>query len=420
AFLTGFPSGIALHNPTDYLLVAVLAVVAALIGLLFKTVLYKMEDLWDLIWKKRPEWARPAVGGLVLGLLLLALPQMYGVGYPVMFTAIAGNYALWFLLILMLGKILATSLTLGIGGSGGIFAPSLFIGVTSGMAFGLAADHLFGPAAGNPALYAAVAMGAVFTSAARAPLTSLASVVEMTGDFTLTLPVMLAVGVATAVSRGISYGTIYTTKLLRRGQDIDRAAPWRVFADLTAEQAMKPFVRPLDLNLGRRNTPKEEERPNSLPGPVRLIREPQAVFATESLADVLRQLQVYGRDGLPVLSEDGRHVDGWVTNQSILDTVTQELGRRPPRRADTPAGKDRTAAAQSDTARPATPLTGFQIAEVTIMPNSAAVGRTLGGFPWPHGHVAVSFIRDHVLGEPDPGILLTAGDRINLLVRVAP
>ena len=69
-------------------------------------------------------------------------------------------------------------MTLGIGGSGGVFAPSLFIGATSGMAFGVAAGHLFGPGAGQPALYAAVAMGAVFASAARAPLTSVASVVE--------------------------------------------------------------------------------------------------------------------------------------------------------------------------------------------------------------------------------------------------
>ena len=75
------------------------------------------------------------------------------------------------------------SLSIGIGGSGGVFAPSLFIGVTSGMAFGDIAHHLFGPGAGQPVLYAVVAMGAVFTSAARAPLTSLASVVEMTGDF---------------------------------------------------------------------------------------------------------------------------------------------------------------------------------------------------------------------------------------------
>ena len=126
-----------------------------------------------------------------------------------------------------------------------MFAPSLFIGVTSGMAFGVTADHVFGPAAGQPALYAVVAMGAVFASAARAPLTSVASVVEMTGDFTLTLPVMLAVAIATATSRALSYGTIYTTKLLRRGQDIDRAAPWRAFGDLKAADAMRPFPAPL-------------------------------------------------------------------------------------------------------------------------------------------------------------------------------
>ena len=246
-FLSGFPSGIALVHPRNYLLIAVLAVVAGLIGLLFKTVLYKTEDLWDRWWTGRPEWARPAVGGIALGLLLLALPQMYGVGYPVMYKAVAGDYVLWFLLVLAAGKILACSLTLGIGGSGGVFAPSLFVGATSGMAFGLTVNHVFGPGAGQPALYAAVAMGAVFASAARAPLTSVASVVEMTGDYALTLPVMLAVAIATATSRALSYGTIYTTKLLRRGQDVDRAAPWRAFADLKAADAMRPFPAPLPI-----------------------------------------------------------------------------------------------------------------------------------------------------------------------------
>jgi CIC family chloride channel protein len=77
-FLQGFPAGIALAHPADYLLVAALAVVAGLIGLLFKAVVYKMEDLWDAAWKNRPEWARPAIGGIALGLLLLALPQLYG------------------------------------------------------------------------------------------------------------------------------------------------------------------------------------------------------------------------------------------------------------------------------------------------------------------------------------------------------
>ena len=240
-FLSGLPSGIALHHLSSYLLIAGLAVVAALIGLAFAKILYATEDLCDRIWRNRPEWARPAAGGILLGLLLLALPQMYGVGYPVLYKAVGGSYALWFLIILAAGKIIACSLTIGIGGSGGVFAPSLFIGATSGMAFGEIARHLIGPAAGQPALYAVVAMGAVFASAARAPLTSVASVVEMTGDFTLTLPVMLAVAIATATSRGLSYGTIYTTKLLRRGTDIDRVPSADPFEDLTAADAMRAF-----------------------------------------------------------------------------------------------------------------------------------------------------------------------------------
>ncbi|GAB3396254.1 chloride channel protein [Humibacter soli] len=419
-FLTGFPAGIVLHDPRNYLLIAGLAVIAALIGLLFKTVLYGLEDLADRLWKGRPEWLRPAVGGLVLGLVLLALPQMYGVGYPVMFKTVAGDYALWFLLILAAGKILATSISLAIGGSGGIFAPSLFIGVTSGMAFGVIVDHLFGPSAGNPALYAVVAMGAVFASAARAPLTSFASVVEMTGDFTLTLPVMLAVAIATAVSRGLSYGTIYTTKLLRRGQDIDRAAPWRAFADLTAAQVMRPLRTPIELaNVRHNTTPSHTDAaPNAddadLPGTVTHGRDPQAVFATESITDVLRQLDEYGRDGLPVLSDDGRHIQGWITNHSAIQTVTRELGKHV---TVIPVDEYTGGAGHHSPAGAATPLTGYQLLEVTIPPTSPVLGKKLGTITWPPGHLPVSYARGPRLRQPDPEITIAIGDRINLLTR---
>ena len=272
-FLSGLPPGIALHHLSNYLLIAALAVVAALLGLAFAKILYATEDLCDKVWGNRPEWARPAVGGVALGLLLLALPQMYGVGYPVMYKAVGGSYALWFLIVLAAGKIIACSLTIGIGGSGGVFAPSLFIGATSGMAFGEIASHLLGPAAGQPALYAVVAMGAVFASAARAPLTSVASVVEMTGDYTLTLPVMLAVAIATAISRALSYGTIYTTKLLRRGTDIDHPPSADPFEDLTAADAMRPFAAPLTIAAGHparragRPGPGAAARPGHPPAP---------------------------------------------------------------------------------------------------------------------------------------------------------
>jgi chloride channel protein, CIC family len=356
-FLSGFPAGITLPHPADYLLIALLAVIAALFGLAFKAVLYKTEDVCDRLWKGRPEWARPAVGGVLLGLLLLAIPQLYGVGYPVMDKATAGGYLLWFLILLAVAKIAATSLTIGIGGSGGVFAPSLFIGVTSGMAFGDIVHHLFGPAAGQPALYAVVAMGAVFTSAARAPLTSLASVVEMTGDFTLTLPVMLAVAIASAVSRALSYGTIYTTKLLRRGTDIDRATPWRALQDLKVADAMQAFRPPFVLAgaQGRDGHRPEQAVPGqagqrasangtrpaaganrqpagtstaslaALPGPVTGELDPQAIFGTESLAQALRQLEIYGRDGLPVLSDDARQITGWVTNATVIGAVARHI-----------------------------------------------------------------------------------------------
>jgi chloride channel protein, CIC family len=405
-FLRGFPPGIRLVHPADYVLVAVLAVVAGLIGLLFKAVVYKTEDLWDLAWKNRPEWARPAVGGVALGLVLLALPQMYGVGYPVMYKAVAGNYALWFLIVLVAGKIVACSTTLGIGGSGGVFAPSLFIGATSGMAFGEIADHAFGAAAGPPALYAVVAMGAVFASAARAPLTSVASVVEMTGDFVLTLPVMLAVAIATAVSRGLSYGTIYTTKLLRRGQDVDRSAPWRAFADLKAGDAMRPLPAPAPNGAA---APAARPRAAPLPGPVTDQREPQAVFATESLAQTLRQLDAYGRDGLPVLSGDGRHVRGWITNASVLRAVANEIGLSPPAPGPGPAASP---------PKPPTPLPGYQVLEIAINDDSPASGRNLANLSWPDGSIPVAVLRRRRLMEPEPGLRLAPGDRISLLAPV--
>jgi len=411
-FLSGFPPGIELHHARNYLLIAVLAVVAALMGLGFKTVLYKTEDLCDRVWKGRPEWARPAVGGLALGLLLLAIPQMYGVGYPVMYQATAGQYALWYLIVLACAKIAACSLTIGIGGSGGVFAPSLFIGVTSGMAFGDVVHHTFGPGAGDPALYAVVAMGAVFASAAGAPLTSVASVVEMTGDFALTLPVMLAVAIASTLSRALSYGTIYTTKLLRRGTDIDRSTPWRALSDLKIADAMRSShpplpVPPADSGANRGGGARPAPDWAALAGPVTHQANPQSVFATESLAQALRQLEIHGRDGLPVLSADGHQIQGWVTAPDVLRTIARQITAGPARAArETPERPE----------NPPTPLPGYQLVEITIASDSDASGQKLSEVTWPSESTPVSVLRSRHLRPPDPQLTLAPGDRVSLLI----
>ena len=197
-FFSALPHDLVVHHEASYLLLAILGVASGILGWGFKSILYKFEDVADRMWNGRPEWARPAVGGVLLGVLLLLVPEMYGVGYPVMAKAVAGRYVVWLLVLFLLSKMVATSLTLSIGGSGGIFAPSLFIGAMAGTTFGVVAAHIFGHAVGPPAVFAVVAMGAVFGAATHAPLTAIASALEMTGNFTLAVPVMLAVGIACA------------------------------------------------------------------------------------------------------------------------------------------------------------------------------------------------------------------------------
>lgn len=229
-------------TPPEYLLFALLGLLAGGVGIGFTRVLYLVEDACDLLWRatRGPEWARPVVGGVLLGLLLLALPQMYGVGYPVLEHGVAGRYALGFLAVLVVGKVLATSLTLGIGGSGGVFAPSLFIGAMTGAAFGEVAAAVDPALRGQVAAFAVVGMGAVFAGSTRAPITAGIMLFELTGDYALVLPVVVAVVVATAVSKVLSRDTVYTLKLSRRGVDLtDSAVPARRLPSGTVRDAAR-------------------------------------------------------------------------------------------------------------------------------------------------------------------------------------
>jgi CIC family chloride channel protein len=219
AFLTLPP--FHLVSDWEYPLYALLGLAAAIVGVIFIRVLYGMEDLADRIWRG-PAWLRPAVGGVLLGLVLLALPEMYGVGYPVLEGAIAGKYVLGALLAFLCGKILATSLTMAIGGSGGVFAPSLFIGAMLGSAYGLGAHDLLPGATAGAGAYGLVGMAALFAAAGRAPMTAILIVFELTGDYKIILPLMLAVVVATGLSHLLSQDSIYTLKLRRRGIDIEQ------------------------------------------------------------------------------------------------------------------------------------------------------------------------------------------------------
>ncbi len=421
-FFSQMPHDLMITHNYTYLLVAVLGLAAGLIGVGFKTVLYKLEDVVDGLWKGRPEWARPAVGGLALGLLLLALPQMYGVGYPVMNGVVAGHVVLWLLVILMVGKIAAASVTLSIGGSGGVFAPSLFIGAAGGMAFGVIVHDLFGSVVGPPALYAILAMGGVFAGAAQAPLTAIASVAEMTGNFSILPAIMLSIGVAVAVSKRITYGSIYTTKLLRRGIDIERPTPSNVLQLLTVADAMEPLsqVDGHDELVARdhqvENGQLGPDQWASIIGPVTDIREPQALQADESLEQALRQLALFGRVGLPVLSSDREHLRGWITRRNVLRIVAERLS------STASEAEKATLAAEfavdGDKSRvhvPTSPLEDYQILEIAVSPDSPAIGRRVEDVSWPAGTIVVAVTQGFEIGPPRNEARLHSGERVILL-----
>jgi chloride channel protein, CIC family len=422
-FFAQIPHDLTVVHPGTYLLVALLGLTAGLLGYGFKTVLYKFEDVADTLWRGRPEWARPAVGGVALGLLLLALPQLYGVGYPVMNQAVAGNVVLWLLVVLIVGKIVAASLTLSIGGSGGVFAPSLFTGAMAGMAFGVIVEHLFGPVVSSPAIFGVVAMGAVFGAAAQAPLTAIASVVEMTGNFTLTLPVMLAVGIASAVSKRLSHGSIYTTKLLRRGIDIERPRPTSVLQTLTVADVMQPVAQadglellPPDAGKAPQPAPGTDKRWAQMLGSVTVTRQPQALLADETLEQALRQLTLYGRIGLPVLSPDRQHLMGWITRRDVIRTMTERL-RSSGREAEQGALAAEFASAdpRSQVHQPSTPLEGYQIVEITVRHRSPAAGSRLGEIAWPPKCIVVAMTDNGEVVAPRSDAQLRAGERVIVL-----
>jgi chloride channel protein, CIC family len=139
------------------------------------------------------------------------------------------------------------------------------------------------------------------------------------------------------------------------------------------------------------------------------------VFTAESLAQTLRQLEAYGRDGLPVLSADGQDAEGWVTSAGVLRAIAREISdsQHQAARAQTAAGREYDGA-ETPLPEPPTPLHGYQLIDLTVTPASPAVGARLGSITWPAGTAPVAILHDHA-HRPGPRRHPAPGDRISLL-----
>ncbi len=301
-----------MHSTVEIVLYLLLGLTAALVGIMFIRMLNLAENVFDR-WKF-PQLFKPAVGGLCLGLVGLAymhlpnlsfppgsaahgggaevaIPHMYGSGFPFIQAAIQGHTPLWILVALVFLKPLATSLTLGSGNSGGVFAPSLFIGAMLGGAMG----HLFGwwfPDIGlNSGAFALVGMAALFSATARAPLTAMLIVFEMSNDYFMILPLMIAGVSASYFSQWLHPESIYTLKLAKRGVR---------FAD----------GRDMDIMQGVKVSEVMRSRPVT-------------VDKEASLAELMGLFQETNLHGFPVMAE-GNRLWGIVTLQDVHRAQSEE------------------------------------------------------------------------------------------------
>lgn len=229
-----------LVHPAELIPYAVLGVICGFVAILYVKLLYLFEDKFDE-WKK-PDFYKTTMGGLMIGLLGISFPQIFGVGYEAMDQALYGKTELWLLFALIFVKILATSLTLGSGSSGGIFAPSLFIGAMTGGFFGTILHRLFPAITAGSGAYALVAMSAVVAAATHAPITAILIIFEMTSDYKIILPLMIATTISSLLVTWLQDGSIYTLKLMRRGINIQKGKEINVLKSMKVKDVMRNSI----------------------------------------------------------------------------------------------------------------------------------------------------------------------------------
>jgi CIC family chloride channel protein len=241
-----------LVSSSEFAVYAVLGVAGGIVSAIFAKLLLGMRARF-LRLPQNTVWFQPVAGGLLVGAMGWFVPQVLGVGYGFVGDALNDNMALRLMLLLLVLKLIAVTTSYASGNAGGIFGPSLFIGAMLGGAVGTAAHHLFPASTALPGAYALVGMGAVFAGVVRAPMTSVLMIFELTQDYAVIVPLMIAnlvslfiaarlqhepIYEALAVQDGIHLPTAKTRYGQRRAASIMKAATQVLPAEMTVAEAL--------------------------------------------------------------------------------------------------------------------------------------------------------------------------------------
>ena len=235
-------------SPFELLPYMVTGVVAGVVAVVFIRALNTAEDTFARI--PIPEYLKAGLGGLLVGMIGISLPEVFGVGYSTISLALAGELAVWTMGLLVIAKIIATSITIGSGGSGGVFAPSLFLGAMTGGFLGTFVNQWFPDATASSGAYALVTMGAVVAAATHAPLSAIIVIFELTQTIDIIPALMASCVVSTLVSQLLNRDSIYTTKLRRQGIDLLAKEDPNVLKGLYVREVLdtEPEVVPASAN----------------------------------------------------------------------------------------------------------------------------------------------------------------------------
>jgi chloride channel protein, CIC family len=350
---------VGFHELINY---ALLGLCAAFVAVFYTRSLYKTEEIFDRL--KVPGYFKPAIGGALLGVVGIFLPQVFGVGYETVDLILNGQIGLWYILaLLLLFKVLVTSITLGSGGSGGIFAPSLFIGASMGGMLGYVFNYLMPGATAPIGAYAMVGMGAVVAGAIHGPFTAIMIIFEMTDDYKVILPLMIACILSTVTSTALQKDSIYTMKLSRRGINIFKGRELNVLKSLYVRDVMSrdhvmiredtDFRDIMNIFIQSKHTsyPVVDTADNlkgflSLDDIRSLVRDEDnlhnliiakdiavtSVFTAlpdQDLSEIMKMFANLDIEEIPVLeSKDSRKVVGVITRKDVLDAYNDQMVKR--------------------------------------------------------------------------------------------
>ncbi|WNY25255.1 Voltage-gated ClC-type chloride channel ClcB [Methanolapillus millepedarum] len=238
-----FPNYALLNPFKEIWLFPILGIIAGIVSIFFiKCFYFIRERFTDL---KVPGYLKPAIGGLLVGLVGLFYPQVFGLGHNVILEVVNDpfSFSIALLLALVVLKTLAFSFTIGSRGAGGSIVPSMFVGAMLGAAFGMVCELFIPGLTVQPGAYALAGMGAVFAGTSNSTFTAIILLIEMTQDYSMILPFMFACVLSNAIARAANPDSIFTEMLKRKGYTIRGGREVDVMESIVVKDAMRPHVQ---------------------------------------------------------------------------------------------------------------------------------------------------------------------------------